>query len=176
MSDGQVKNYSIRLYFLECPALFCNRTSTNLGVLVPRTSEHFKIFLPLWYKNYNFQTNTPIKSWHKHVNIIKVRPYCDEVSLMYGQRARVVHVSVILHRPCMDCKTCLCNQTDQHNDEDATYNTPITAQCVRYTSNTRCPGLARCPGSVYLMTANKTHNIKNFRLIRSVIFCIFLSN
>ena len=47
MSDGQVKNYSIRLYFLECPSLFCNRASTNLGVLVRRTSEHFKIFLPL---------------------------------------------------------------------------------------------------------------------------------
>ena len=103
-----------------------------------------------------------------------MRPYCDEVSLMYGQRARVVHVSVILHRPRVDCKTRLCNQTDQHNDEDATYNTPITtAQCVRYTSNTRRPWLARCPGSVYLMTANKAHNIKNFRLIQSVIFCIF---
>ena len=47
MSDGQVKNYSISLYILECSALFCNRTSTNLGVLVRRTSEHFKIFLPL---------------------------------------------------------------------------------------------------------------------------------
>ena len=29
MSDGQVKSYSIRFYFLECPALFCKRTSTN---------------------------------------------------------------------------------------------------------------------------------------------------
>ena len=48
MSDGQVKNYSARLLFLECPALFCNRTSKNFGVLVHRTSEHFKIFLPLW--------------------------------------------------------------------------------------------------------------------------------
>ena len=43
----KVKKY--RSYFIECPALFCNRTSKNLGVhvLVPRTSEHFKIFLPL---------------------------------------------------------------------------------------------------------------------------------
>ena len=47
MSDGQVKKYSGRLYFLECPALFGNRTSINLGVLVHRTSEHFKKFLPL---------------------------------------------------------------------------------------------------------------------------------
>ena len=47
MSDGQVKKYSGRLYFLECPALFGNRTSKNLGVLVRRTSEHFKKFLPL---------------------------------------------------------------------------------------------------------------------------------
>ena len=44
MSDGQVKKYSARLYFLECPALFGNRTSRNLGILVRRTSEHFKIF------------------------------------------------------------------------------------------------------------------------------------
>ena len=47
MSDGQVKNYRIRLYFLECPVLFCKRTSSNLGLLVRMTSEHFKIFLPL---------------------------------------------------------------------------------------------------------------------------------
>ena len=47
MSDRQVKKYSARLYFFECPALFGNRTSKNLGVLVQRTSEHFKIFLPL---------------------------------------------------------------------------------------------------------------------------------
>ena len=44
MSDGQVKKYSARSYCLECPALFGNRTSKNLGVLVHRTSEHFKIF------------------------------------------------------------------------------------------------------------------------------------
>ena len=34
MSDGEVKKYSARLYFLECHALFGNRTSKNLGVLV----------------------------------------------------------------------------------------------------------------------------------------------
>ena len=28
MSDGQVKKYSVRLYFLECPSLFGDRTST----------------------------------------------------------------------------------------------------------------------------------------------------
>ena len=54
MSNGQVKKYSVRLYFLECPVffgnrtrlyflecpvLFGNRTSKNLGVLVRRTSE-----------------------------------------------------------------------------------------------------------------------------------------
>ena len=54
MSKGQVKDYSIRLYLLECPALFCNRTSTNLGVLVCRTSEHFKIFLPLLWGRYMY--------------------------------------------------------------------------------------------------------------------------
>ena len=57
MPNRQVKNYSVRLYFLECPALFCNRTSTNLGVLVRRTSGHFKIFLPLchiWHFKINF--------------------------------------------------------------------------------------------------------------------------
>ena len=32
MSDGQVKKYSARLYFLECPALFGNRTSKNVGL------------------------------------------------------------------------------------------------------------------------------------------------
>ena len=47
MSVGQVKKYSARLYFLEYPALFGKRTSKNLGLLVHRTSEHFKIFLPL---------------------------------------------------------------------------------------------------------------------------------
>ena len=47
MSNGQVKKYSARFYFLVCPALFGKRTSKNLGVLVRRTSEHFKIFLPL---------------------------------------------------------------------------------------------------------------------------------
>ena len=47
MSDGQVKKYSGRLYFLESPALFGNRTSKNLDVLVRRTSGHFKKFLPL---------------------------------------------------------------------------------------------------------------------------------
>ena len=46
MSDGQVKKYTAMLYFLECPALFGNRTSKNLGVLVQRTSEHFQIFYP----------------------------------------------------------------------------------------------------------------------------------
>ena len=30
MSGGQVNKYSARLYFLECPVLFCNRTSKNL--------------------------------------------------------------------------------------------------------------------------------------------------
>ena len=46
MSDGQVKKYSEMLYFIECPALFGNRTSKNLFVLVLRTSEHLKIFYP----------------------------------------------------------------------------------------------------------------------------------
>ena len=50
MSDRQVKKYSARLYFLEYPALFGNRTSKNLGVLVRRSSEHFKIyFTPVRY-------------------------------------------------------------------------------------------------------------------------------
>ena len=53
MSDGQVKKYSSMLYLLECPALFGNRTSQNLGVLVRRTSEHFKKFLPLLTENDN---------------------------------------------------------------------------------------------------------------------------
>ena len=44
MSDGKVKRYSIWLYLIECPALFYKRTSTNLGVLVRRTSEYLKIF------------------------------------------------------------------------------------------------------------------------------------
>ena len=48
MSEGQVKKYSARLYFLECPALLGNRKSKNLGVLVRKTSEHFKIILPLY--------------------------------------------------------------------------------------------------------------------------------
>ena len=37
MSDGHVKKYSERLYFLNRPALFGNRTSKNLG----------ELFLPL---------------------------------------------------------------------------------------------------------------------------------
>ena len=44
MSDGQVKKYIARLYFLECLG---DRTTKNLGVLVQRISEHLKIFLPL---------------------------------------------------------------------------------------------------------------------------------
>ena len=32
MSDGQVRKYRARLYFLECPVLFCNKTSKNLGI------------------------------------------------------------------------------------------------------------------------------------------------
>ena len=47
MSDGQVKKCSAMLYSLECQALFGHRTSKNLGVLVRRTNEHFKKFLPL---------------------------------------------------------------------------------------------------------------------------------
>ena len=50
MSHGQVKKYSARLYFLECPAFFGNRTSKNLGVLVRRSSEHLKIFFTPVYK------------------------------------------------------------------------------------------------------------------------------
>ena len=46
MSDGQVKKCSARLYFFERPTLFGNRTSKNLGVLIRRTSEHCKKFLP----------------------------------------------------------------------------------------------------------------------------------
>ena len=33
MSDGQVKEYSARLFFLERPVLFGNRTSNNLRFL-----------------------------------------------------------------------------------------------------------------------------------------------
>ena len=51
MSGRQVKKYSSRFYFLECPLLVGNRTSKNLGVLVQRTSDHFKIFLPLHIRN-----------------------------------------------------------------------------------------------------------------------------
>ena len=47
MSNGQVKKYRARLYFLECPALFGNRTSKNLAVLIRRTNEKLKKFLPL---------------------------------------------------------------------------------------------------------------------------------
>ena len=64
MSDGQVKKYSAKLYFLECPAVFGNRTSKNLGVLVRRTNDHFKIFLPLitdiWNNASNEQNLTEI--------------------------------------------------------------------------------------------------------------------
>ena len=42
MSDGQV--YSARLHVFEWSALFGNRTSKNLGVLVHRTGDHFKKF------------------------------------------------------------------------------------------------------------------------------------
>ena len=34
MSNGQVKKYSARLYFLECPALLGSRTSKYYGVQV----------------------------------------------------------------------------------------------------------------------------------------------
>ena len=50
----KLKKCSVRLYFIECPALFGIRTSKNLGVLVHRTSEHFKKFLPLILKMYKF--------------------------------------------------------------------------------------------------------------------------
>ena len=43
MSDGQVKKYSPRLYFLECPALFGDRPSKNLGVLVRSTTNKWTI-------------------------------------------------------------------------------------------------------------------------------------
>ena len=57
MSDIQVEKYSDRSYFLECPAIFGNRTSKNLGVLVRRTSEHFKIFLPLLIRDRDIHIN-----------------------------------------------------------------------------------------------------------------------
>ena len=44
MSEGQIRKNSARSYFLECPVLFCNRTSKNLGILVPRTSQHLENF------------------------------------------------------------------------------------------------------------------------------------
>ena len=47
MSDGQVKKPQCQV-FLE---LFGNRTSKNLGVVVHRTSDHFKKFLPLKAKD-----------------------------------------------------------------------------------------------------------------------------
>ena len=34
MSNGQIRKYSARLYFIECPVVFGNMTSKNLGVLV----------------------------------------------------------------------------------------------------------------------------------------------
>ena len=46
MTDEQVKKYSARLYSLECPVLFGNKTSKNLGVLVQRTSVHLRFFYP----------------------------------------------------------------------------------------------------------------------------------
>ena len=49
---GKYKKYSVRLYFLECLLLFGNRTNDNLGVLVRRTSEDFKICLPLCYTQF----------------------------------------------------------------------------------------------------------------------------
>ena len=62
MSDGQAKIYSARLYFLEWPELFGNRTSKNLGVLVHRTSEHSKIFLPLMYPPYMLKNSAGCKN------------------------------------------------------------------------------------------------------------------
>ena len=47
MCDGHIQKYSAKLYFLKIPVLFGNRTSKDLGILVHRTSGHFKIFLPL---------------------------------------------------------------------------------------------------------------------------------
>ena len=44
------------------PSVILNRTSSNLGVLVHGTSEHFKIFLPL--KMYNFQEDNLFKRAH----------------------------------------------------------------------------------------------------------------
>ena len=64
MTNIQVKRYSARLYILECPALFGNRTSKNLGVLVPSTSQHFKIFLPL-----NHDTVTQINTCNVHAGL-----------------------------------------------------------------------------------------------------------
>ena len=58
MSDGQVKKIKCKLYLIECPALCCNRTSANLGVLVRRTNEHFKIFLPLYIYNFQWATSS----------------------------------------------------------------------------------------------------------------------
>ena len=62
MSGGQVKKYSARLYYLECPKLFGNRTSKNLG---------FEIFLPL-----NHIKNVLIRYFYDSIN-----PYvcCNEI-------------------------------------------------------------------------------------------------
>ena len=71
MSDGQVKKCSARLYFLICPALFGNRTSKNLGVLVHRTSEHFKKFFTPAHTNLLIKIFHCYKYMHKsNSNII----------------------------------------------------------------------------------------------------------
>ena len=41
VSDEQVKKYSARLYFLECPVLFGNWTSKIIGVIVQRILRFF---------------------------------------------------------------------------------------------------------------------------------------
>ena len=81
MCDGQVKkNYSARLYVLEWSALFGNRTSKNLGVLVHRTSDHCKKFLPLVMNLTRF--NVSILKNHQvfpsHIFISKSRSKLDQ--------------------------------------------------------------------------------------------------
>ena len=51
MSDGQVKKMQCQVIFLWMPSFIWQQgpTGKNLGVLVRRTSEHFKKFLPLLY-------------------------------------------------------------------------------------------------------------------------------
>ena len=70
MSDGRVKNYSARLFFFECPALFGYIKSKHLGILVQRTSEHFNIFY-IYFKQlkHGISANTTLMQHFEYENM-----------------------------------------------------------------------------------------------------------